>query len=255
MPGRLLETMSSSPLSGPDDANSRRKSGRVTRKPDFLAPEPTASAKRKRVGVDMQEDDVGPATSESGGEDDEEEDDDEEPDEEELKEQRSRKPKSAPKRPAAKKPKTNGATASLPIRSTTSKSRPRKKKAQAMDAADAEEAGGLYTEVFARGHTLDQVVAQWLRQFDEHESRALADLINFVLKSAGCNLQISEHDIADADGATDKVEYLQDEFQTVSTYPITFYLANIVAHVNASKMSPTIRSSPRARAPQPSKPP
>ena len=211
MPGRIIETMSSSPAAATEDANNKRRSGRVSKKPDFLAPEP-ASTKRKRADAEDQiDEDV------DMDEDDEDEVEvDEEPAEEELRDKRSRKTKSAPKKPAAKKPKTNGASSHLPIRSTTAKTQSRKKKAQALDIADAEEAGGLYTEVFARGHTLDDVVTEWIRHFHEHESRAVADLVNFVLKCTGCSLQISEHDIEDPDSATNKIADLQDEFQAVS---------------------------------------
>jgi len=204
--------MSSPAASVAGGANSRRRSGRVVKKPDFLAPEPSATSKRKRATGDEEVED-----DEDDEEESEEEDEEEaEPAEEEVRAQRARKPKNAPKRPAAKKPKTNGATAHLPIRSTTTKARPRKKKAQALDMEDAEEAGGLYTEVFARGHSLEDVVTEWIRRFHEDESEAVADLINFVLKCSGCDMKVTNHDIEDVDGVTAKLADLQEEFQAVS---------------------------------------
>lgn len=56
-----------------------------------------------------------------------------------------------------------------------------------------------------------------MNSFEEHESRAVADLINFVLKSAGCELKVTEYDIEDPDNASNKLEDLQGEFQAVST--------------------------------------
>ena len=215
MPGRLLETMASSPRSSVAEAatENKRRSGRVTRKPEAFAPQPASSVKRKRSQVQDGQDDVEDEIDEGS---DSEEQDEEEPGDEELRDQKSRKTKGTPAKPAQKKSKTNGAAVNLPIRSTAAKARRPKKKAKAMDMTDAEEAGGLYAEVFARDHTLDDVVAQWIAQFNEHESRALADLVNFVLKSAGCELQIDEHDIGDPDNCTNKLGDLQDEFQAVS---------------------------------------
>lgn len=68
-------------------------------------------------------------------------------------------------------------------------------------------------EVFARGHTLDDVAAEWLKTFEQHESQAVADVVNFVLQCAGCNLQVTDHDIEDPDGCTNKIEDLQAEYQ------------------------------------------
>lgn len=71
--------------------------------------------------------------------------------------------------------------------------------------------------MFARGHTLADVAAEWLKSFEQHESAAVADLVNFVLKCAGCDLKVADHDIEDPDNCTNKVEDLQGEFQAVST--------------------------------------
>lgn len=221
MPGVLLRNMSS-PLSSPTastegDSNNRRRSGRVVKKPDFLAPEASATSKRKRATANEEVEDDEDAEDESEEEDVEEA----EPAEEEVRATKARRPKNVPKRPAAKKPKTNGTVAHLPIRGTTTKARPRKKKAQAPDTADAEEAGGLYTEVFARNHALEDVVTEWIRHFHDGESEAVADLINFVLKCSGCDLKVTKHDIEDVDGVTAKLADLQEEFQAVSdTAPI-----------------------------------
>ena len=105
----------------------------------------------------------------------------------------------------------------------------------------------MYTEVFARGHTLDDVVTEWIRQFHEHESRAVADLVNFVLKCTGCSLQISEHDIEDPDSATNKIADLQEEFQAVglkSRPDVEVELANI----HLRKISANSPLSRRAKA-------
>ncbi|KAL8971790.1 MAG: hypothetical protein Q9197_003100, partial [Variospora fuerteventurae] len=106
--------------SSPNDATSRRKSGRVKQKPVLLQTDPNismvpnGSGKRKRT-PDVGEDDVDDIESDETDPDE----NDEDPDEEELKEKRrkSRSKKTSAK-PAAKKAKTTlPRTTSLPVRS------------------------------------------------------------------------------------------------------------------------------------------
>lgn len=221
-----------SPTSSAADASvAPRASARVRRAPEHFASSPfTTNGKRKRAGnggedgdVDMGGDENEDEQEEESDEDDDPEDD--EPAEEEVREKakRARKPKStAAKKPAQKKPKTNGMT--LPIRGTAKTATKKRipKKAKVLDNADAEAAGGLYADVFARDKTIDEVVKDWLEAFEEHESRALADVINFVLKSAGCNGKLTEFDIEDPDGATARLTDLQEEHQATepTDYPL-----------------------------------
>ncbi|KAI4722157.1 STAG-domain-containing protein [Aureobasidium sp. EXF-10727] len=211
----------SSPLSQPHDEapdapseRRSRRSGRVSRKPELYIEEAPAASKRKRDAADDDQLD-----------DDEESDEEEEsePDEEELREQKAKARKTkvaAPKKPAAKRSKTNGTSVALPVRAAGKKGR--SKKAKGVDEAVAEEAGGLYAEVFARGKTLEEVAEGWLAAFNEHESGAVADLVNFVLRSAGCELEVTNEDIEDPDNCAGKLGDLQDEFQAqnLSEYPI-----------------------------------
>ncbi|KAF2225769.1 hypothetical protein BDZ85DRAFT_316901 [Elsinoe ampelina] len=221
MPGVLLPEMSSPPPDNDEEVAStnKRRSGRVSKKPEFLVTEP-ASTKRKRAAP-HDDDDVNGAEDTS----DEDEDDDEaeydEPAEEELRERRAKKTKNGTKRPAAKKPKTNGAPVQIPIRSTPMKKRP-SKKGKASTVPNAKEVGGLYAEVFSGGKAIEEVASNWMQRFEQHESNALAEIVNFVLKCAGCESEVTNYDIEDVDGATTKVSDLQDEFQTqnVSDYPI-----------------------------------
>ncbi|KAG9750051.1 STAG-domain-containing protein, partial [Aureobasidium melanogenum] len=199
-----------------DATNERRsrRSGRVSRKPELYIEEAPAASKRKRDAADDDQLD-----------EDEESDEEEEsePGEEELREQKARARKAkaaAPKKPAAKRSKTNGTSVALPVRAGAKKGR--SKKAKGVDEAAAEEVGGLYAEVFARGKTLEEAAEGWLAAFNEHESGALTDLVNFVLRSAGCDLEVSVEDIEDPDNCAGRLSDLQDEFQAqnVSEYPI-----------------------------------
>ncbi|KAL5115509.1 cohesin complex subunit [Pleosporales sp. CAS-2024a] len=202
----------------------RRRSGRVTRKPEKLAsaPSPAESTKRKR----HDNDDSGVEADEPSSEEQSESSEDE-PDEEELRDRRrKRKGKAATKRPAPKKPKTNGAPISLAMRPAAGVSRkltkrPRKAAIRKSAVSD-EEPEGLYAHVFASGDRLEDVTARWVTRFNEHEARAVAEVINLVLRAAGCHLRINEDDIADPDNAPSRVAEIQEEFQThdLTEYPL-----------------------------------
>lgn len=121
----------------------RRRSGRVTKKPEKFAPEasPAGSAKRKR----HHENDAD-ADTDASSEDEPSDSSEGEPDEQEVRDRRKKKTQSA-RKPPQKKPKTNGETVHLAIRPATHAkkraSKPRKaplrKSALVEDGAD-----GLY---------------------------------------------------------------------------------------------------------------
>ena len=50
----------------------------------------------------------------------------------------------------------------------------------------------------------------------------MADLVNYVLKCTGCDLQVDEHDIEDPDNVTGKLTDLQEEYQAqkITDYPL-----------------------------------
>lgn len=124
----------------------RRRSGRVSKRPEKFAPtvSPTGSSKRKR-GADNDDSGVeADATSSDPDESTEGESEDDEPEER----KRKKKGKGTAKRSAAKKPKTNGTTVNLAMRPATGAKkiakRPRKAAIRKSAVADNEE--GLYGE-------------------------------------------------------------------------------------------------------------
>ena len=57
---------------------------------------------------------------------------------------------------------------------------------------------------------MGQVADAWAKRFaEQNESQAVAELINFVLKASGCDLTVTEHDIEDPDGATNRLRDMQ----------------------------------------------
>ncbi|KAF2126424.1 STAG-domain-containing protein [Dothidotthia symphoricarpi CBS 119687] len=206
-------------------STARRKSGRVSKKPQKYAPgsSPGASTKRKRG----DDDDSGVDANEALSEEEDEESSEGEPDEEELRERRRKqKSKARAKKPAPKKAKTNGKTVSLAIRPATSvskKATKKPRKAAVRKSTLAEDApGGLYADVFASGDRLEDVAARWVVRFNEHEGLAVAEIVNLVLRAAGCGIQIDEDDIADPDNSHNRVAEIQEEFQAqeVTDYPL-----------------------------------
>lgn len=221
MPGRLLE-MSSSPPPSVDVSTMKRASGRVRKQPEsFYTSSDPINHKRKRA--DAQDNDGDEEMQDDDASEEESPSEDEEPDEEELKEKRKRARKTkaaAPKKPAVKKPKTNGA-ATLPIRGAQAPRKRAPKKAKQLDLDDAEDAGGLFAEIFAHNRDLQEVAREWRKSFNDHESNALAEFINFVLRAAGCTSKVTEQDIEDPDTASSRIEDLQNEYQATepTDYP------------------------------------
>lgn len=61
-----------------------------------------------------------------------------------------------------------------------------------------------------------------MTRYEQHQANAMCDLINFVLKCTGCDLQVDLHDIEDPDNATSKLTDLQEEYHRlkITDYPL-----------------------------------
>lgn len=61
-----------------------------------------------------------------------------------------------------------------------------------------------------------------MTRYEQNPPNAICDLINFVLKCAGCDLQIDVHDVEDPDNATSKLTDLQEEHNRlkITDYPL-----------------------------------
>ncbi|KAF2762757.1 STAG-domain-containing protein [Pseudovirgaria hyperparasitica] len=207
--------------------STRRKSGRVVKKPSLYADSsPVGSVKRKRT-INVEDDDE----EDVSDEDEDEDDPEDEPDEEELREKRRRK--SATKTPTLKKPakkksktngKSNGETIDLAIRPVSvPKPKAKAKRPRKAVAQDVGEADGIYADVFGGDKSLQEVADEWVARFTAGEEAAsVADLINFVFKCAGCDSRVDHHNIEDTDGAPSTLMSIQEEFQAqgVVEYPL-----------------------------------
>lgn len=94
-------------------------------------------------------------------------------------------------------------------------------------------------ELFGQNTPLDKAAAQWNTRFDAHQSLALAEIVNLVLRSAGCDVEVTEYDIEDPDEAPNKLTEIQTIFQKVIQLPHDAYRglkANLIEAI-ASRIS------------------
>ena len=80
----------------------------------------------------------------------------------------------------------------------------------------------LSAEIFAQGHTLDAVAADWITRWEQNNTEAMRDLINLVIRCTGCTLELEAQDIEDPDNAVSKLIDLQEAFQAqkITDYPL-----------------------------------
>ncbi|RAH67635.1 cohesin subunit IRR1 [Aspergillus aculeatinus CBS 121060] len=229
----------------------RRKSGRVTRRPELYSQSYSASngatpsgAKRKRAatGDSNDEGEEGEQSEDHASESDDIESADEEPDEEELREQKRAARKASSKKQtsgssksksnksqssrSAKKPKVaaaagNGIGRQLALRPATNgkRSRPKQMKARLTMAARQ---GGLYAEIFGKGRNVETVAAEWLTAYQEDQSAAVTELVNMMLRCSGTDLDVDTHDIEDVDNVPTRVGDLAIRYDAVgiTEYPL-----------------------------------
>lgn len=226
---------SSAPESNPE---SRRKSGRVIRKPTVFSQEmpearlPNGATKRKRIAISATENGNAEADddddSEISEDDESESETEDEPDEEELKARRraQRSRRSAAAKPATKRAKTMaGSSTTLAIRSANGpgKSGLKGSKIQKARARPSQaHQQGLYAEVFGRGHSPEEAASLWFMSLQKDSVVAIRDLINFVLQCIGCTSKVESQDIEDIDSVPNKLgDVLQEyEQQKLPDYPL-----------------------------------
>ncbi|OBT76960.1 hypothetical protein VF21_04167 [Pseudogymnoascus sp. 05NY08] len=208
-------------------ASQRRKSGRAVKVPDKFQPEvessqnASAGGKRKRSGDDME----GVENEEEQEEEEdesEEEDEDEESEEEEAPVKKKSKPKAVATKsaPVAKKAKVNGSAPQPKAHSMRLPSRAKKPTGKVVFKDN--DAEGLYAEIFTSDKSSKDVATQWLGEYDADNTAAMADLVNCVLKCAGCDIKVTEDDINDPDNSPNRLNEIQDEHKekNVADYPL-----------------------------------
>ena len=69
---------------------------------------------------------------------------------------------------------------------------------------------------------MEVVVADWIARWDRNNTEAMRDLVNLVIRSTGCKIEVELQDIEDPDNVVNKLIDIQDEFQaqTITDYPL-----------------------------------
>lgn len=80
--------------------------------------------------------------------------------------------------------------------------------------------------VFGGEEDLETIAVDWTARFILHEANAVSEIVNFVLKCAGCDIEVTSDDIEDPDNCTSRLTDIQDEFQAVSTSEILLHLSD-----------------------------
>ncbi|SGZ15754.1 BQ5605_C029g10698 [Microbotryum silenes-dioicae] len=216
----------------------RRASGRVRKAPERLKPGTATAAKNKRTSISERD-----LNSQAEDEDEEnEEEDDSMPSETESEEEAEAFKSSGKKRVARPK----ALSAKLAVASSASKRKPsisarrapRKKKIPA-EGEDGQAEGfalgalakgdfkikddnSIFNAVRDRNSALETTVEDWFEQYSEEPGPAMAELVNFLLRSCGCNSSVDEHQAVDEDGVVETLSDIQDEFknETSLAYPV-----------------------------------
>ena len=76
----------------------------------------------------------------------------------------------------------------------------------------------MVAAIFASDDSSDAVATAWLAQYDADNTASMTDLVNCILKSAGCEMKVSEDDVNDPDNIPSRLNDMQDEYKGVSSW-------------------------------------
>jgi len=85
------------------------------------------------------------------------------------------------------------------------------------------------------------VAAAWVKRFEEDNAEALCDLVNALLKAAGCDEKITEHDIEDVDNISDKLSDISEEYQNVRAQ-LYIYNPQLLTRIHSTPSSSILSS-------------
>ncbi|KAK4203296.1 putative cohesin subunit [Triangularia verruculosa] len=226
----LMETSDNNATGSPAPTSSARRSGRVSKAPSKFTPDAPVASKRKRAADnDDEDDDQENDDAENEAPDDEEDnnasDDDDGSETATEEPRRAKKKKKAPsssarpRKPATKKPKTNGDAPSHDQIVGHLPSRPKKAVRLAITRPTDV---GLYADIFASGDSSDKVATEWYHKYQADDAAAVAELVNCILLSAGCDQQVTPDDIRDPENCSNRLADLQNVYteEGITDYPL-----------------------------------
>jgi len=83
-------------------------------------------------------------------------------------------------------------------------------------------ANALSAEVFGKANSSDTVAANWLSRYQNDQSTAMRDMVNFMLRCTGTDLEIDTSEVEDVDNAPTRIDDLQTQYHQlgISEYPL-----------------------------------
>ena len=91
------------------------------------------------------------------------------------------------------------------------------------------------------------MAGEYLAKYTEDKVDAMKELVNLVLKSAGCDLQVNDDDVQDEENVGGRLGELQEEYQAVSLLPTPDFSGINDANLLCSKILPSTLSFRRPR--------
>ena len=123
-------------------------------------------------------------------------------------------PRSTAKRSGLSQPRrATGAATPYAAKSRTAGSR---------DELPINEDNDIFNAVKDPNSALQSIAEDWVVAFSDHQGGALAELVNFIIRTCGCNGSVDENQVVDLDNIVDNLEELQETFkkQPIPSYPI-----------------------------------
>ncbi|RKF59977.1 Cohesin subunit psc3 [Erysiphe neolycopersici] len=204
-----IETRSS-PISGAQ----RRRSGRIIKPPQkftsVVTPSRATSKRKRRADVESDSPDPGDDDSSDTSKDDIHD-----------KQPKSQRKSQKAKKPSAKRHKPHGRP-NLAVNDVMKLPSRLKKNINRRVVVADKDSTGLHAELFSSGNRPQDIAAQWLQKYRENDRQALADLVNLILRSSGCNIEVTVDDVDDIDNVDGRLVDVQSEFQmqNISEYPL-----------------------------------
>ncbi|SPO27520.1 related to Nuclear cohesin complex subunit [Ustilago trichophora] len=139
---------------------------------------------------------------------------------------RARKSAAAGRNGATKTPrstnKRSGSSRSRAATNTATPSAAKSRAAASRDELPINDDNDIFNAVKDPNSALQSNAEDWVVAFSDHQGRALAQLVNFVIRACGCNGSVDENQVIDIDNVVDNLEELQEVFkkQPIPSYPI-----------------------------------
>ncbi|CAO3594643.1 unnamed protein product [Absidia cylindrospora] len=88
--------------------------------------------------------------------------------------------------------------------------------------SEQEEGNSLYDQTLMGGADVEDMVTTWIQQYESNKIPALQALINFVIRSSGCKMEVTTEAFADENGTVNALQELQKHLETLPyhEYPI-----------------------------------